>query len=288
MGAKIVSLFDKDRGLEWLAGPGSRSFEPVSYGASFVDQDMSGWDEMFPTIVACAYPGPEIWEGNALPDHGEVWAMPWDVLESSEKELICAVEGKALPYRLSRRARLENGNSLILSYELENLGSESFSYIWAAHPQFRCGENGIIHFPDQVQQVVNTLPAEYGWGDPEQIWSWPVSKGEDDQSLMLNQIGPPRLKQARKFFLQPEDRISWVEIQRTKPEASLRMEWSPQEIPYFGMWIDEGAISAESVAAPEPTTGYYDSLDTAWNQQEVSVIEPSQKVSWDLSVILKE
>jgi galactose mutarotase-like enzyme len=288
MGAKIVSLFDKDLGLEWLVGPGSRSFEPVPYGATFIDQDMSGWDEMFPTIVACSYPGPEIWGGNALPDHGEVWAMPWDVLDHSESGLTCAVEGKALPYRLSRVARLGNKNSLDLTYELENLGSESFSYIWAAHPQFRCGENARIHFPDRIQQVINTLPAEYGWGEPGQIWNWPESKAEGQDFIRLNQIGSQDLKQARKFFLAPDERIGWVEIQRTNPGACLRMEWSPQEIPYFGIWVDEGAIAKESVAAPEPTTGYYDSLDTAWNQQEVSVVGPSQKVSWNLSVFLNE
>ena len=288
MGAKIVSIFDKDLKLEWLVGPGSRSFKPVSYGASFVEQDLSGWDEMFPTIVACSYPGPEIWNGNALPDHGEVWTMPWDVLDKSKSELTCAVEGKALPYRLTRTARLGNEKSLDLLYELENLGSESFSYIWAAHPQFCCGENARIDFPDHVQQVVNTLPANYGWGEPGQVWGWPESKAEGQDFIRLNQIGPPILNQARKFFLQPEERIGWVEIQRTKPEASLRMEWSPQEIPYFGIWVDEGAISEESVAAPEPTTGFYDSLDTAWNQQEVSVIKPSQKMSWILSVFLNE
>lgn len=58
MGAKLVSLADKRSGLEWLAGPADRPFRPVPYGADFVQQDMSGWDEMFPTIVACAYPAP--------------------------------------------------------------------------------------------------------------------------------------------------------------------------------------------------------------------------------------
>ena len=33
---------------EWLLGPADCPFRPVPYGASFVDQDMSGWDEMFP------------------------------------------------------------------------------------------------------------------------------------------------------------------------------------------------------------------------------------------------
>ena len=56
-GAKLVSLVDKRSQREWLVGPGNRPLKKIPDGAAFVDQDMSGWDEMFPTIVACAYPG---------------------------------------------------------------------------------------------------------------------------------------------------------------------------------------------------------------------------------------
>ena len=77
MGAKIVSLLDKRTGTEWLAGPGERPFRPSAYGATFDQQDMSGWDEMFPTITACPYPAPGAYTGAPLPDHGEVWAVPW-------------------------------------------------------------------------------------------------------------------------------------------------------------------------------------------------------------------
>jgi len=71
MGAKLVSLVHKPAAHDWLLGPADRPFRPVPYGASFVDQDMSGWDEMFPTIEACPYPGEGPYAGAALPDHGE-------------------------------------------------------------------------------------------------------------------------------------------------------------------------------------------------------------------------
>src|SRR5712691_10448817 len=77
VGAKIVSIFDKKANHEWLLPPANRPFQAVSYGASFVEQDMSGWDEMFPTIEPCAYPVPGPFEGAKLPDHGEVWSLPW-------------------------------------------------------------------------------------------------------------------------------------------------------------------------------------------------------------------
>ncbi|MEP0761720.1 MAG: DUF5107 domain-containing protein, partial [Chloroflexota bacterium] len=52
VGAKIVSIYDKAAGHEWLVAPADRPFGPLAYGAVFTEQDMSGWDEMFPTIKA--------------------------------------------------------------------------------------------------------------------------------------------------------------------------------------------------------------------------------------------
>ena len=66
LGAKLVSLLDRRSGREWLVTAADRPLQPVPYGALFHEQDMSGWDEMFPTIVACAYPGPGEHHGVAL------------------------------------------------------------------------------------------------------------------------------------------------------------------------------------------------------------------------------
>jgi hypothetical protein len=111
LGAKIASLFDKRTGYEWLVGP-MRSPKLVNYGASFTEQDMGGWDEMFPTINACRYPAPGEYAGISLPDHGEVWALPWEVVSVDCTILNLSVEGEALPYRLTRRTSLNANNEL--------------------------------------------------------------------------------------------------------------------------------------------------------------------------------
>jgi hypothetical protein len=97
LGAKLVSLFDRRNRYEWLIGP-ARPLRPVAYGSPFVEQDMSGWDEMFPTIDACALPAAGGTQGPWLPDHGEVWALPWAVGAATEHSLQTAVDGLAVPY----------------------------------------------------------------------------------------------------------------------------------------------------------------------------------------------
>ena len=48
-------------------------------------------------------------------------------------------------------------------------------------------------------------------------------------------------------------------------------------------WND-AALSHESVAAPEPTTGFYDSLTVAWDKEQITVVGPGATKSWSLSV----
>ncbi|HWQ84365.1 MAG TPA: hypothetical protein VN363_07355 [Anaerolineales bacterium] len=286
LGAKLVSLFDKRSQKEWLADPGDRAVKKVAYGAVFTDQDMSGWDEMFPTIVACEYPLPGRHAGALLPDHGEVWALPWKLEPAPTGSLTLSVEGIALPYRLTRRLAYCAADVLQMDYGLENLGDEPMPYIWAAHPQFLCGEAAEIRFPFQVSEVCNTVDASWGWGEPETIFTWPAAVRPDGTAFRIDHTGPPTLKQARKFYVLPEKRVAWAGLLRQPVQDWLRLDWDPEKVPYLGLWVDEGALSHTTVAAPEPTTGFYDSLVLAWEKKEITVLEPHATQTWTLTVRL--
>jgi galactose mutarotase-like enzyme len=284
MGAKIVSLLDKRTGGEWLAGPGERPFRPAAYGATFDQQDMSGWDEMFPTITACQYPAPGAYTGVPLPDHGEVWAVPWSQVQGDD--LTLAVDGRALPYRLTRRLSLPGPASLRFDFHLVNLGAEPLPHIWAAHPQFACGTEAQVVLPPEVTQVYNVLTEEWGWGAFNAVLPWPAAQRADGVALQLDTIGPPTLKRARKFYVLPEHAVAAATLVRRPAGDWLRMAWDAAQVPYLGLWVDEGALNAASVAAPEPATGFYDSLDLAWQNRRVAVVAPGAEVTWWLTVHL--
>jgi galactose mutarotase-like enzyme len=284
MGAKLVSLLDKRNQLEWLVDPDGRPFKQVPYGAAFVNQDMSGWDEMFPTIVACAYPGTGERYGTALPDHGEVWTLPWMLEPSNPNQLKLSVVGKALPYRLTRTLKYSAATTLKMFYELNNLSQERIAYIWAAHPQFTCGEQAEIMLPPQVTEVCNTIPADWGWGEPETRFGWPQAVSVEGNIVRINRTGPASLQQARKFFVLPETTVGWTGLVRQPASDWLRLDWNPAEVPYLGIWVDEGALNYASVVALEPTTGFYDSLAVAWKNKEVTILEPGAKHTWTLTV----
>lgn len=285
LGAKLASLFDRRSQVEWLADPGPRPVKRVDYGAVFTDQDLSGWDEMFPTITACKYPAPGKNLGTWLPDHGEVWTLPWKREPSPQGSLKLSVEGAALPYRLTRTLYFSAQDRLQMEYEAENLGEERMPYLWAAHPQFACGDEAEIRLPEQVTCVCNTLgELSWGWGAPETRFDWPLALRPDGETVRIDRTGLASLKQARKFFVLPDTRAGWAGLVRCPEGDWLRIDWDPQKVPYLGVWIDEGAISHMTAAAPEPMTGFYDSLALAWEKKEITVLEPGEIHRWSLTV----
>jgi galactose mutarotase-like enzyme len=282
LGAKIASLVDKRINHEWLVGPGSRPVRPVPYGATWPEHDMSGWDEMFPTINACPYPGPTA-PGTPLPDHGEVWSMPWNGEPANEGELTLAVTGRALPYRLTRTASVE-GPSLRLRYRVVNQGPDQLSMLWAAHPQFTCTAETRILLPPEVDQVLRVYDPRMGWQPNGVVQKWPDALDPDGHPVRLDRVGAVSRKDCRKLYLTPEQRANWAGLVDATSGNWLRLTWDAIVVPYLGVWVDEGCFNTVSTVALEPTTGFYDSLATASEAGRVMNIPAQTSQEWEVVV----
>ncbi len=88
---------------------------------SFVEGGAWGWDEMVPNLEPT----------GELPDHGEAWRLPWDVLD----EGLMRCRGRLLPWELLRRIELDD--AVRVAYRYRNTGTEPQLAYWCAHPLFR-------------------------------------------------------------------------------------------------------------------------------------------------------
>jgi galactose mutarotase-like enzyme len=280
LGAKIVSLFDKAHQREWLVPP-MRPLKQTVYGADFVSQDMSGWDEMLPTIVACD------WEGVPLPDHGEVWSTPWR-LENAQGVVILSVMGVAMPYRFTRSAALITSNCLELRYTLANTGKTAFPYLWAAHPQFTADLQTRIILPPEVTRVVNVIDGDPVWGKAGELCDWPEAASAEGQTWQLDRVRPVENRSCRKFYVPPEQSVAWAALVDERLGCQLRLDWSPSPVPYLGLWVDEGRYNSLPVVALEPSNGYYDSLERAVYNKKVAVLDSGKEATWTLRVNLEQ
>ena len=281
-GAKIVSLFDKRVSREWLVTPEqSNPFRAWPAGTEYNPNQCGGWDEMFPTILACQYPGAGPYQGASLPDHGEAWTLPWDDAGSTDESIALDLAGVVLPYRLRRVLTLA-GDTLVASYRLENCGAGEFAYLWAAHPQFACDPRAQIILPAGATEVVNVLPLEWGpeFGPPGTRNAWPAFE-RDGETVRQDRVAGPQKQGGRKFYLPVENPVSWGKLRQPSGEW-LRMSWDAAFAPYCGVWIDEGFLNKTSDMAFEPTTAYYDSLLAGWTSGRYATLAAGHAVSWQL------
>jgi galactose mutarotase-like enzyme len=278
LGAKIASLVDKHTGFEWLAPP-TRPIRERREGDLFVEHDLSGWDETFPTILPCPSPhDPTV----MLPSHGEVWALPWDVEESTPFSLTLSVKGRLLNYTLTRTVTLTD-EKLHLAYTVQNHTGRDFPFLWAAHPLFNAAEGCTVELPKTVTQVVNAVQHPQ-LGAPDTVLNWANADLGNGQTKRLDIVRDASLKEFHKFYVPPTQGIASAALRQGNVARKLIMVWDSSVAPYLGVWVDEGTYTKTATVALEPATGYYDSLALAQANGRVSIVPKDGEMRWWMQV----
>lgn len=285
LGAKLVSIVNLDSGREWLVQP-RVLLGRVPYAGAFTEGDMSGWDEMFPTINPCPYPLPGGRAGSKLPDHGEVWSLPWSVAESTGTSLTLSIEGRALPYRLTRRLMLAGRAALRMRYRLENLSDEPLTWLWAAHPQFACPPGTAVILADEVVDLLQVCEPDSGWVPAGAPVTWPWATTPGGSRVRIDRIAAGVGRGFYKLYVRPEQQLNWAAMSDETTGDRLRLSWDPGQIPYLGIWVDQACFNDVPTIALEPSTGFYDDLAHAHGNGRAVTTAPRQAVQWQLAVTL--
>jgi len=270
LGAKLVSLFYKPSGKEWLLSSTDTTLEATEYGSDFTKAALCGWDECFPTIN----PSGTAYQADVhLPDHGEVWALPWQS-ETDVHGLSCSVKGVQLPYLLTRRLELGPGSELNLHYNVLNTGVSAFSFLWAMHPLFAVTEETAILLPSKMEKMV----CVYGGQSLEE--------GVEYQSSLFNKLSPLEKGDGLKFYYSEPVGGNWSGLYGEETGNYITVSASGTEVPQFGVWIDSGFLGNHVAVALEPGIGYYDSLARAESNGSALKLEPGEAFSWSICLSL--
>jgi len=285
LGGKLVSIFDKKKRFEWLEQPVNPPHNQIPYGADFITYSMFGWDEMFPTIDICTYPIKGPYFGNQMPEHGDAWTLNWEIVQHKDNFLKMSTFGKSLPYQFEKELFFKTDDTITMHYQVTNIGTEGFYYLWSAHPLFLCKSGMKIILPQDVSELINVKQTGK-WGEIGNKFNWPTTRALEGFTWQLDQVGPPTLHDFRKFYISPKKTIYWASL--FYPEAGnwIRMNWDAKKLPYFGLWIDEGYYTAQSLIAFEPTTSYFDALDRAICNQKTPFLEKGERFTWDIELTI--
>lgn len=285
-GGKIASLYDRRRKREWLHVNPHLPYRLPTYGADYVrDFDAGGFDECFPNIGVGDFPTAP-WQRVRLPDHGEVWSLPWEVQHSearhSEAQITLRVHGVQLPYHLQKRVTLRD-NCLRCDYLLTNPTPFAMPFIWSSHPTFAVHPGMRLEAPATTVAVAGSLgafPAAAGETVP-----WPQIGAEDCSVL------PPytAARAAKLFFTELHAGYAAIIDPGDGSRCTLRFDLA--QTPHLGVWMNSGAWSGIPDVAPyynlavEPCIGAGDLLADAHESGSAGVAPAFGERRWWLELI---
>ncbi len=259
LGANLISLRSVRSGREWMW---QRPDAPVLFtnacGDAFERSPLAGAVECLPTIAACTL------EGRALPDHGEAWAVPWQLDEPAFRDGVihtCA----QLPVsglHVTRRLYLD-GPVVHLEYRAVNLSPErAVPCLWAFHPLLSVDPDDCLELPESVR----TLHAASSKGFPElagkHTWDWP----ESSPGLRLDRVGSgwPAGSYAKLFAEFPAGSVARAALLRGAERLEFRFD--PAQLPYLGIWCTHRGWHGFTHLALEPASDRCDSVADAQSQ----------------------
>ncbi len=281
-GAKLASLVHTGLGTETLWQTPGPAYRRTTYGDGYERGEISGFDEMFPTIARCLYEDPPF-AGTEAPDHGEVWTLPWECSLSTDSVKL-RVNGVRFPYRLEKETSLE-GARLVSRYRAVNLSRFPLDFIWAAHPLFNAVEGMEFIVPRGMDRVVNAVPGPVLQDYGEEL-AFPLARPRRGGELRLDRVPKRNPTGWQKYWFLGPVAEGWCMLHDPASTLTVGMSWPKEQVPYLGMWLNEGSWEGQFNIAPEPATAAMDRIDFSKMWGMGSTLAPNETREWHLAVSL--
>lgn len=281
LGAKIASLVYKPQNFEVFFQPTDGMYRPAVYGGDFSRYDTAGADEMYPTIEPCVYPYPG-YTGAVLPDHGELWSVPWTVAAAGGS-VAAEARGTALPYVFRRTVTL-SGSTVQLQYAVKNSGDAPLYGMWAFHGLVACDETSRIVLPG-ADQVINVHDSRC-LGPAATLHRFPHTADLEGRPYRLDRLQPRAARKTEKFYVAGPVASGAAALTLNRNRLVYRLNFPPDRVPYLGLWVNEGGFKGEYNCALEPSTGYYDSLAVTCRNGRLRPLLPGETLNWHLAIEL--
>lgn len=286
LGGKITSLINRKTKREFIARS-NVSYRLRTYGDSFENYECDGVDECFPSVAACAYPAVP-WQGVAVPEQGEVWALPWEY-QVKQDRLTTWVRGVRFPYLFERQISFEtlareDKPYIRLSYRVVNESPCDMPFLYAFHPLFKAETRSHILLPPATD-VVSYWSTEDRLGPPMTRHTWPnVTDFTLDKSYDRSSIRSSRNKEAEKIFTTPLEQGRCALVYPNGEFVGFL--FPAKKLPYLGLWVNEGGWRNLHHVALEPSTSQVDRLDVAEGLRTCGVVPANATFEWDISLIV--
>ncbi|MGI9271902.1 MAG: hypothetical protein ACR2QT_09010 [Woeseiaceae bacterium] len=295
-GGKILELIDRRNGRNWLWRNAHIPVSSARRGANFERElDSGGWDDVLLSVKPAVIDVGDQ-HGKSVPDHGDLIGNEWVVEElivNDAGDVICTMTttGDCTNYHYKRRIRLLHDCAQIeINYRLRNNGTDPMPGYWCAHPLLAIDADARIEIEGNMPFRVDDAETKKSCATNGDL-RWPNLQLQSGDTLDLSRSfksnGNPQPTASKIFVRAPETGAASVRLADSK--SRLTFHFSPSELPWLGLWINNGAWSGCG-SEPyvnlgiEPATAPYDCVNEAIENDAVPWLEPGAETCWSLSV----
>ena len=279
LGAKIWSIVDKRADREVLWHHPRVPPRPVAYGAAYDDWFCGGWDELFPNDA------PTSVAGDAYPDHGEWWSMPfaWRVDGDAHRaEVVVWRAGVVTATRVERRIVLEaDATQLRIAMTLWNDGPAPLDFLWKLHPALA------IHADSRIDLPARTVLTDPGFRDRLAVerFQWPFASDHRGAPVDLRQV-PPSSAATCDFYYAVELNAGWCALTDTRARAGFALAFDPAVFRSVWVFGAYGGWRGLYTTILEPCTGYPYRLEDAIAGGTASRLAPGTALSTEICAVV--
>jgi hypothetical protein len=226
-------------------------------GPGYSDQDVGGFDEVFPTVNPAIYPDGQ-YQGVNLGDHGLLWQTAWETRVEGG-HVIMVKQLPQLQCSFQKTVYLDSARSLKLDYVIHNHGSEPLKNVYTSHILLQNRPDAELIFPAEVKKVFPTVVLNIP-GLSEKEWvDWPPPAEA--------RVNPPYSPDRHNLLKGFSGRLTEgrCALRYKSLGEALTIEFDPAQLPYLGFLCMQGYAPGpddyfyhETLLALEPSNGLGD------------------------------
>lgn len=251
-GAKIWQITYKPRRMPLLWHHPRLVPAKVPPRACYDDHFFGGWDELYPNDM------PETLNGKEVPDHGELWGVPWSYaierLSEREATIRLWVDTVVCASRMEKRITLRDGEAkLRFRHRLANTGEADIPFLWKLHVALAVGEACRIDLG--ARNMFMDIYGNPRNGRTQVEYEWPFLAGPGGA---IYDMRPTLLKSARVKELQyaTEMAAGWCAFTHTKERVGFGLAFDLDALPSCWVFGSYGGWRDLETVILEPCTGY--------------------------------
>jgi galactose mutarotase-like enzyme len=282
IGGKIVSFYNKEKSFELLFQNKEEEYKKPSYGDNFAEYDCSGFDDCFPNIDSSKLK----YNGSTInyADHGEIWSADFDYQISDDK-LILSYYSQYLDYNYQKKIHLE-ANKVKIDYRIENQSEKALPAIWAMHCLINYSQDMELNFPTGVDKIENVMESKY-LGKKGEFHKFPITVDKFNNLYRLNRVNNNEETGCEKYYVRDKVKLGQCSAFYPQEKIEFIINFEQNKLPYLGFWLTEGGFKNDYNCAFEPADGYYDSVNTALENEKINIIKAGESYNFALELELK-